>query len=110
MQIQITGHQVDITDAIKDFINSKFLRLEKHFDQITHSHVILTTEKTEHVAEAKLDLAGSTVFAKSSQSDMYAAIDVLLDKLDRQIIKHKEKHSNHHAKRPQFDAAEDGEV
>ncbi|MBM7455529.1 putative sigma-54 modulation protein [Oceanisphaera litoralis] len=91
MQINLTGHHVDITDSLRDYVNSKFSRLERHFDNITNVHVVLTLEKLQQVAEAKIHLSGGELFANSQHDDMYAAIDGLIDKLDRQIIKHKEK-------------------
>ena len=96
MQINLTGHHIEITDSLRDYVNSKFAKLEKHFDQISNVHVILNVEKIQQIAEAKLHLAGGEVFATAEHSDMYAAIDVLIDKLDRQIIKHKEKSANKH--------------
>jgi putative sigma-54 modulation protein len=91
MQINLTGHHVDITDSLRDYVNSKFSRLERHFDNITNVHVVLTLEKLQQVAEAKIHLSGGEIFANAQHDDMYAAIDGLIDKLDRQIIKHKEK-------------------
>ncbi|MFP2770063.1 ribosome hibernation promoting factor [Oceanisphaera sp. KMM 10153] len=91
MQINLTGHHVDITDSLRDYVNSKFSRLERHFDNITNVHVVLTLEKLQQVAEAKIHLSGGEIFANSQHDDMYAALDGLIDKLDRQIIKHKEK-------------------
>ncbi|PSJ40139.1 ribosome hibernation promoting factor [Zobellella taiwanensis] len=91
MQINLTGHHVEITDSLRDYVNSKFSKLERHFDHITNAHVILNVEKMQQIAEAKLNVSGGEVFANSQHEDMYAAIDSLVDKLDRQIIKHKEK-------------------
>lgn len=91
MQINLTGHHVEITDSLRDYVNSKFAKLERHFDNITIVHVVLTLEKTQQIAEAKINLSGGEIFATSEQDDMYAAIDGLFDKLDRQVIKHKEK-------------------
>ncbi|MCT7654892.1 ribosome hibernation promoting factor [Oceanimonas sp. NS1] len=91
MQINLTGHHVEITDALRDYVNSKFTRLERHFDHITNAHVILNVEKMQQIAEAKLNVTGGELFANSQHENMYAAIDSLIDKLDRQIIKHKEK-------------------
>ncbi|ATG75251.1 ribosomal subunit interface protein [Zobellella denitrificans] len=91
MQINLTGHHVEITDSLRDYVNSKFSKLERHFDHITNAHVILNVEKLQQIAEAKLNVSGGEVFANSQHEDMYAAIDGLIDKLDRQIIKHKEK-------------------
>lgn len=110
MKIQITGRQVEVTEAIKDFINSKFSRLEKHFDHISHAHVILAVVKGEHTAEANLDISGAKIFAQHTEKDMYAAIDLLIDKLDRQLIKHKEKISNHNSQKPAFVEPEDSDI
>jgi putative sigma-54 modulation protein len=91
MQINLSGHHIEITDPLRDFVNSKFAKLERHFEQINNVQVILTVEKLNQVAEAKLNVNGGEIFANSQHADMYAAIDTLIDKLDRQIIKHKEK-------------------
>ncbi len=102
MKIQITGRQVEVTQAIKEFIDNKLSRLEKHFDHISRAHVILTVTKGQHTAEANLDISGAKIFAQDTEKDMYAAIDLLIDKLDRQLIKHKEKISNHNGQKPVF--------
>lgn len=91
MQINISGHHIDLTDALREYINDKFTRLERHFDHITSIQVILTPEPKTHKAESTVRLAGAEVFAHAEAQDMYAAIDLLTDKLDRQILKHKEK-------------------
>ena len=96
MQIDLTGHHVDITDALRGYVGEKMDKLERHFDQITDIHVILSIEKLRQQAEATLDLSGSKVHALAESDDMYAAIDALIDKLDRQVIKHKEKLRDHH--------------
>ncbi len=95
MQISLTGHHIDITDSLRDYVGTKFERLERHFDHVSNVHVILTVEKLRQKAEATLHLNGADVFAESVQEDMYAAIDSLVDKLDRQVKKHKEKTKNH---------------
>ncbi|GAC20590.1 ribosome hibernation promoting factor [Paraglaciecola arctica] len=95
MQINLTGHHVDITDSLRDYVDNKFTKLERHFDHINNVHVILNVEKLNQKAEATLHLSGTEVFATSEHSDMYAAIDALIDKLDRQVIKHKEKIKRH---------------
>lgn len=97
MQISLTGHHVDITDALKNYVDNKFERLERHFDNVTNVHVILSIEKMRQKAEATMHVNGGNVFADSVHEDMYAAIDVLTDKLDRQVIKHKEKMKSHRA-------------
>lgn len=95
MQINLTGHHVDITDALREYVDTKFAKLERHFDHITNVHVILNVEKLTQKAEATVHLAGAEVFATSEHQDMYAAIDGLIDKLDRQVVKHKEKIKRH---------------
>jgi len=90
--IQITGRHVEITDAINDYFRGKFERVERHFDHITNVHAVLTVEKPNHVAEATLHASGhADIFAQAKAENMYAAIDSLIDKLDRQVLKHKEK-------------------
>ncbi|MGL4752776.1 MAG: ribosome hibernation promoting factor [Aeromonadaceae bacterium] len=91
MQINLSGHHIEITEPMRDFVNSKFSKLERHFEQINNVQVILTVEKLNQIAEAKLNVNGGEIFANAQHEDMYAAIDMLIDKLDRQIIKHKEK-------------------
>lgn len=95
MQINITGHHVEVTEALRDYVDNKFTKLERHFDHINNVHVILNVEKLNHKAEASLHLSGTEVFATSEHNDMYAAIDNLIDKLDRQVIRHKEKVKRH---------------
>ena len=102
MNVQITGRHLDVTDAIREFINDKLTRLERHFDHITDIHVILDVIKDTHIAEAKINLSGSEVFAESKMDDLYASIDTLMDKLDRQILKYKEKLKDHHASVSKF--------
>ena len=96
MQITITGHHLDITDSLRDYVNEKLARLERHFDQVTNIDVVLTVEKLRQMAEATVPVSGSKLFANAEDQDMYAAIDALVDKLDRQIIKRKEKTTDHH--------------
>ena len=95
MQISLTGHHIDITDALRSYVSSKFERLERHFDHVSNVHVILSVEKLAQKAEATLHISGANLFADSSHEDMYAAIDALVDKLDRQVKKHKEKAKDH---------------
>ncbi|MCK4710470.1 MAG: ribosome-associated translation inhibitor RaiA [Gammaproteobacteria bacterium] len=95
MQINLTGNHIELTDSLKAYVNEKFQKLERHFDKVTDTHVILAVEKDTHKAEATVNMSGNTIFADSKESDMYAAIDGLVDKLDRQVKKHKEKLKNH---------------
>jgi len=91
MQISLTGHHIDLTDSLRAYVDQKFERLERHFDHVTNVHVILSVEKLAQKAEANMHVSGAEIFADSTHEDMYAAIDSLVDKLDRQLIKHKEK-------------------
>jgi putative sigma-54 modulation protein len=99
MQINLSGHHVEITPALRDYITEKLARIERHFESATDIHCILTVEKQEHKAEATLNVRGNTLHAHSVETDMYAAIDSLADKLDRQVRKHKEKITDHHARK-----------
>lgn len=96
MQINLSGHHVEVTDSLRDYVNTKFERLERHFDHITDASVILTVEKLEQKAEATVRYPGTTLHADAINEDMYAAIDALTDKLDRQLKKQKEKRKDHH--------------
>lgn len=96
MQLNLTGHHIDITDALRDYVNTKLDKLQRHFDHVTNIHVILSVEKLIQKAEAKLHVSGADVFADAAHEDMYAAIDALVDKLDRQLKKHRSKQNNHH--------------
>jgi putative sigma-54 modulation protein len=91
MQVIVTGHHLEITDSLRAHINSRFDKLGRHFDNVTDVHVILSIEKLMQKAEATVHINGATVFAEDHQEDMYMSIDEMVDKLDRQITKHKEK-------------------
>ncbi|MDZ4153985.1 ribosome hibernation-promoting factor, HPF/YfiA family [Methylicorpusculum sp.] len=95
MQISVTGHHIEVTESMRDYVDTKFDKLERHFDNVTDVHVILTVEKLNQKAEATVQISGAKIFAEDTKEDMYASIDNLVDKLDRQILKHKEKISNH---------------
>ncbi len=95
MQINLTGHHVEITDSLRSYVDTKFSKLERHFDHISNVHVILNVEKLNQKAKATVHLSGAEVFASAENTDMYAAIDSMVDKLDRQVIKHKEKLKKH---------------
>jgi putative sigma-54 modulation protein len=92
MQLTVSGHHIDITDGMRTHVDEKFKKLQRHIDHITNIEVTLVVEKQVHKAEASLHVSGADLFASAESDDMYAAIDALADKLDRQIIKHKEKH------------------
>ena len=111
MQIDLSGHHVDLTTPMRNYVNEKIGRLEKHFDRVTDIHVILSVEKQVQKAEATINVKGNKIFAHADEQDMYAAIDALADKLDRQIIKHKEKIQNHHrGSRPNHEQITDIDV
>lgn len=96
MQIDITGHQIDVTNSMREYFNSKFERIKRHFDQVINVHAILSVEKINHKAEATIHINSKTIFAESIESDLYAAIDLLIDKLDKQIRRHKDKITSKH--------------
>ncbi|MDM8569243.1 ribosome-associated translation inhibitor RaiA [Thiotrichales bacterium HSG1] len=95
MQLNLSGHHIEITSALKSYVSNKMERLERHFDHVTNVHVILSVEKLRQKAEATLHASGANLFAEAEHEDMYAAIDGLTDKLDRQLKKHKEKVKDH---------------
>ena len=91
MNLHLTGHHLEITPAIRDYVSSKLQRITHHFDHVIDVNVVLTVEKLQHRIEASVHVRGKEIFCESADADMYAAIDGLVDKLDRTIIKHKEK-------------------
>lgn len=93
MQLSISGHHVDLTESLNSYIEQKFEKLDRHSDQITQVHVVLNVEKLQHLAEATAHIKGAELFANADAEDMYSAIDQMVDKLDRQVIKHKEKNT-----------------
>lgn len=97
MQISITGHQIEVTDPLRQYINKKMDRIVRHYDQMMDVHYVLSVEKLRHIAEATLRVRGGDIHAVAEAQDMYAAIDALADKLDRLVKKRKEIDSDHHA-------------
>ena len=96
MQLSVTGHHIEITEALRNYVGTKLAKLERHFDHMTDIHCVLTVEKLQHKAEATIHVGGNTLHAEQIEPNMYAAIDILVDKLDRQVKKHKEKVTDHH--------------
>lgn len=94
MNLTITGHHLEITPAIRDYVNAKLERITRHFDHLIDVNVTLTVEKLVQKIEANLHVRGKDIHAQAEDLDMYAAIDSLADKLDRQVIKHKEKNGD----------------
>jgi putative sigma-54 modulation protein len=98
MQLDVTGHHVDLTESLREYVTSKLEKIERHFDQVTDVHCILTVEKLRQKAEATVSVNGAKIYADATNEDMYAAIDALGDKLERQVRKYKEKLVDHHAR------------
>ncbi|PKF50827.1 ribosome hibernation promoting factor [Enterovibrio nigricans] len=95
MQINLTGHHVEVTDSLREYVMTKFDKLERFFDHINNVYVVLNVEKLQQIAEATLHVNNGEIHAKADSENMYAAIDALTDKLIKQLTKHKEK-LNHH--------------
>ena len=100
MQSSISGHHVQVTDSLRNYVTTKLHRIERHHEHITNIHVVLSVEKLRQRAEATLHLSGADVHADAEHEDLYAAIDAMADKLDRQILKHKEKRVDRDHRQP----------
>ena len=98
MQVNITGHHVEVTEALRDYVKSKMDRVIRHCDNVTDAHCILSVQKLQHKADATLHVSGARIYAEAIAEDMYAAIDGLADRLDRRVKKHQEKLTDHHAR------------
>jgi len=96
MNLNLTGHHLEITPALRDYVQSKLERITNHFDHVIDVKVTLTVEKLIQKAEATIHVPGNDLHAECSSADMYSAIDLLADKLDRQVLKVKEKFADHH--------------
>ena len=97
MNLHLTGHHVEITPAIREYVTSKIARINRHFEHVIDVNVIMTVEKLDQKIEANVHLSGKDIHVQANDADMYAAIDVLMDKLDRQVLKHKERFAPRHA-------------
>ena len=95
MNLHLTGHHVEITPAIREYVVSKLVRINRHFDHVIDVNVILSIDKLAQKAEVNVHVRGRDIFAETVDENMYAAIDTLADKLDRQILKHKGKAQSH---------------
>jgi putative sigma-54 modulation protein len=91
MNVQVSGHHVEVTPAIRGYVLTKLERIQRHFDHVIDINVILSVEKLRQKAEINVHVRGKDIYVESSEEDMYAAIDLMMDKLDRQIIKYKDK-------------------
>jgi putative sigma-54 modulation protein len=96
MNLQLTGHHLEITPALRDYLHSKLSRISNHFDHVIDMKVTMSVEKFAQKVEATLHVPGNDLHAECIDENMYSAIDMLTDKLDRQVLKHKEKQGNHH--------------
>lgn len=97
MQLNLTGHHVEITESMRAYVEKRLEKLKRHFDHVIDVHCVMSVEKLEHKAEATVHVSGTNIFADAVDTNMYAAIDALVDKLDRGVLKHKEKQRDHHA-------------
>lgn len=95
MQTQLTGHHVEVTDALREFTEKKLDRLKRHADTITNIHVTFNVDKLSQIAEAQVSVPGNTIHAKAESENMYNAVDSLVDKLVRQLDKYREKQTEH---------------
>jgi putative sigma-54 modulation protein len=91
MNLNVSGHHLEVTPAIRSYVRSKLERIARHFDHVIDAHVILTVDKLRQKAEATLHVSGKDLHCESEEADLYAAIDLLADKLDRQVLRHKGK-------------------
>ena len=107
MNLTVTGHHVDVTSSMRNYVNDKMERLQRHSENLFGIHVILSVEKLRQKAEATIDVAGTRLYADETREDMYSAIDLLTDKLDRQLIRHKEKQKNHRHEKDVVPIADD---
>lgn len=96
MNLNLTGHHLEITPAMREYVQSKLSRVSNHFDHVIDVKVTMSVEKLVQKVEATIHVPGNDIHAESSDENMYSAIDTLADKLDRQVLKHKEKHGDHH--------------
>ena len=96
MNLTVTGHHIEVTPAIRDYVTDKVKKVTRHFDHVIDVNVILSVEKLVQKAEVNLHVSGKDIFVQAEDADLYAAIDSLVDKLDRQVVKHKEKNTDHH--------------
>lgn len=100
MNINLTGHHVEITPAMRDYVTAKMVKIKRHFDNVIDINVTLSVEKLQQNAEANVHIRGKDIFVETSSANMYASIDSLIDKLDRKILKHKEKNVTHRNNSP----------
>jgi putative sigma-54 modulation protein len=108
MNLSISGHHLVVTPALREYVTTKLERIRHHFDQVIDVNVILSVDKLVQKAEVTLHVAGKDIFAERSDADLYAAIDSLVDKLDRQVIKYKQKRFAHGHESPKREMLVEG--
>ncbi|HEY9101319.1 ribosome hibernation-promoting factor, HPF/YfiA family [Chitinimonas sp.] len=91
MNLTISGHHLDVTPAIREYVETKLERVTRHFDHVIDMGVMLSVDKLRQKVEVNVHLRGKDIHVEATEPDMYAAIDLVADKLDRQVLKHKEK-------------------
>jgi putative sigma-54 modulation protein len=91
MNLSVSGHHLEVTAALRSYVQTKIGRVTRHFDHVIDAHVILTANKVKQKAEVTLHVPGQDLYCESEEADLYAAIDLLADKLDRQVLKYKDK-------------------
>ncbi len=100
MNIKITARHMDLSDKLRDYAEKKFSRVEKYFNQMIDTHLILSINKLDHTAEIIINGDGVQFYGKETSGDMYSSIDLLVDKMEKQIVRYKEKHFSHKATPP----------
>jgi putative sigma-54 modulation protein len=95
MNLSVTGHHVAVTPAIRSYVESKLERCLRHSDRVTTVSVILSVQKLRQKAEASVHVRSRDLHVEADHEDLYAAIDAMVDKLDRQILKHKGRAGAH---------------
>ena len=98
MQLNVSGHHIEVTESLRSYVGTKIDKIARHFDLVSDVQCILTVEKLRHKAEAKAKVNGGMIYCDHTEEDMYAAIDGLVDKLERRVRKYKEKMVDHHAR------------
>ena len=101
MNLTISGHHVEVTPALREYVLTKLDRVTRHFDQVVDMRVLLTLDNMKEKekrqrAECSIRVKGSDLFAESAHQDLYAAVDELVDKMDRQVVRHKDRLQDHH--------------
>lgn len=100
MNLSITGHNLEVTDALNAYVKNKMRRIHRHFDGIISTQVLLSIDRLKHNAQATLRVQGKDIHCQANDSNLYAAIDLLVDKIDRKVLKYKNKLQTYHTNQP----------